>query len=988
MSSIGRTVNSYGLAAFATDLYSPTTTSGVSGQVVLQEVGDSKRNPNVGGANTNSTTQWNLCAGTLRNLNLPFNGLMVSAGGSAAYCGGYTNMNGSAGLDGVAGTFYFSDNTRVPGATFTDGTTPKLPVIARDVQLKVLSDLTLKSTVINNVLNSAVLPSNRSSSLNIASIPVTHRQFTWHTSRSHLNTRCLAGKNSASNEVIFTSSGATNNTVRVHALGTVTSTADQDPKDQLTYDGDGVARPVVRDVSNDLYVSLGADFRWLTIGPGVYLQTPIAIGSTTTADHVGDTYYTLARLTEWYTKAPTPTHLIVDLGQNLTSAESTALGLGDNSVYKDNLEDVVDKHLAAIAAANTANSVTGPTVQVCLFGLYRTGYTAEYNNLMADAQYDLAVARGWSFFNTYKVMNDYAVAQGTSVTDGQGVTGRMPIDTTYLCDGVHPNNAGVLAITAQFQIEMQVAMQANTAQPTYGFEWNDPLEIACAASSLPEDYTIDGGIQAIASGNLELRMPGRVLKSKRGTDWLIGDGNIKLPPFVSKTGNTDRVRLIACKDGADHYYCELTLAGANTPYVFGRAGVNTATYGSGTHGSAIVATDELWLTRSGTTLTLYKNGASIAPATISDSTPLVTGEWGVEGPYILGSTVKFGGTTGFRVGVTTPYTPPSDPAPGIPWLAKLIINYDSTEGNAQAQAPDTLWNSGWEAQYGTRLDRFIANGGKRIWIRGEGGNNTQGNNSGRSWSSTSPSSPAIIQLANMMNMHGAGYLRTGSNYTTPPADGRLANGFMAFVASRRNSLDAVYSYIPLPPNGRSHSDSAASCIVWPNTTTAHDFYFIYVRNLGMTPAFDFAGSLDPDHAQSVAAKAALDRSKTYSTNRRPILEAHTRSFVGYSGGTFANNLAMATSGDFDFASPEPQYDTLIATPADWTVPARSTVIFDSNAGSATVRLAKAALARAQGFNVVCETDDFTSAQEATLIGRFDVSYGRASRSPRNARVSR
>ena len=109
------------------------------------------------------------------------------------------------------------------------------------------------------------------------------------------------------------------------------------------------------------------------------------------------------------------THLIVDLGENTTAAEQA-----DVNVLKAKLEIGIDRIIAS----------SGPTItKVLILSQYATTTYAgnvPYMDARTDAQYALAVSRGWSFYNQYLASGTYASLFAAG----------------YIPDGKHPSASG------------------------------------------------------------------------------------------------------------------------------------------------------------------------------------------------------------------------------------------------------------------------------------------------------------------------------------------------------------------------------------------------------------------------------------------------------------------------------------------------------------------------------------------------------------------
>ncbi len=960
--TLAETITSFQIYDFFDPLYNPFENK------CLQIFGDSIMNPGVGGANTNITTQWNLICGWFTAMRFPWNGYTCPPLSSSAYCGGYTNL----------GTVTTSAE-RFPGDTPTEGGGAMLniPVPFRDVQLA--AGLTNQAAVIFN-LNKDVLPSNRSTPINLSIQGCTQQALIYQTARTHQSINGLAGKNSAAVQTIFTNSGQTNGKIRKLNItgGTpVASANDENPKASIGYYSPSTgAELVVPGTSNDMYVALGCEFKWPGLGVGVHMNVPVCKGGVTVTDHASESVlYTTTALGDLFQKATTPDRIVIQLGQNLSVTQSSQLNAGDPTDYQNQMTTLITKIKNAVAAANTANSVPATTPRFLLVVPYRTGYNAVVYKTIATACHNIALADptvGWVNLYLLSPLN----------TNDTLWTGYVSGNTTYTCDGVHPNNAGMLYFMDCIQKEALSVIRQNITTPTNGFVWTDPILFAQSAGAITKDYTLNGGLIAMVSNKIEFQGPGGLVKSRCGADWVGRDGFVEViydsvsGTLPSSPSNFQSIYLIARKNGGEGYYAKIDVT-TNAPARLGRLTPTTTAVETVLSGPTNIGTlaqgDVLRLevSGSGPTFTLKKNGSTVMSLTASDAAPIVNGAWEVRS-YAATSTLKL---SKYSCGALTPYAAPASVASTKPWFSKLVLNLNAGNGDAQAQSSTDIWTNGWEDRFSKKVDRFINNGGEGIWIRGEGGNNSQGINSGRTWSSTSPSNTAVPLIANMMNLHGAGYLRTGSNFTTPPADGRLLNDFQTVVAKRRGYLKRVHSYISAPPNGRTWADSAASGLVWPNSNSAHDFYHLYVSNLGMTPVYDTWGSADPLHAESVTAKASIDRAKTYDANRRPIVEPHTATFTGYSGGTFANNLALTADAAIDWASIEGRYDAVNASGGTWYGAAllgtgRSIVIFDTNAGTPAQVIAKCLLARDRGWHVVADTDPWTTDQEKYMIDTF------------------
>lgn len=146
----------------------------------------------------------------------------------------------------------------------------------------------------------------------------------------------------------------------------------------------------------------------------------IAQGGWRTVDHVVESNFTDAALRSYYGQIGAPTHLILWLGQNQAAAEATELVQGVNTSFKANLRAVIARHNAAVTALGM------PLPRWLLVSQYKTGYSQEVHELMAQTMYEVSQSDPMvSFLNLYEM------------------AGAQSFDSaTYTSDGIHPNYAG------------------------------------------------------------------------------------------------------------------------------------------------------------------------------------------------------------------------------------------------------------------------------------------------------------------------------------------------------------------------------------------------------------------------------------------------------------------------------------------------------------------------------------------------------------------
>lgn len=166
-------------------------------------------------------------------------------------------------------------------------------------------------------------------------------------------------------------------------------------------------------------ITVGTRFRSEEL-PGTQMQF-LAHSGWRTTDHVSPVRFSDAALAQFYVATDPPTHVVLWIGQNLSTPESTGFSAGDPSVYRSNVRAIMDRHNAVIG------SLGAPPPRWLLVSQYKTGYSDAYHQMMAQAQYELAQADP-----RVSTLNLYRLAGGDAF-DG----------SAYLSDGIHPNAAGV-----------------------------------------------------------------------------------------------------------------------------------------------------------------------------------------------------------------------------------------------------------------------------------------------------------------------------------------------------------------------------------------------------------------------------------------------------------------------------------------------------------------------------------------------------------------
>ncbi len=181
---------------------------------------------------------------------------------------------------------------------------------------------------------------------------------------------------------------------------------------------------------------------WSIATPGVLFRNSledgvqmsfISMGGYRTVDHSMVWHYTDKALGEYFEAIGAPTHLMLWLGQNQTAQESNDLLGGHCTVFKQDLKQVMDRYNAVIAARGF------PAPRWLLVSQYKTGYSAQIHELLAEAEYELAQENANVSF-----LNLYALAGGTAFDSAQ-----------YTTDGIHPNADGSRFLAARMDTAMR-----------------------------------------------------------------------------------------------------------------------------------------------------------------------------------------------------------------------------------------------------------------------------------------------------------------------------------------------------------------------------------------------------------------------------------------------------------------------------------------------------------------------------------------------------
>ncbi len=178
---------------------------------------------------------------------------------------------------------------------------------------------------------------------------------------------------------------------------------------------------------------LGARFR-ARIHDGVQMQF-IAHGGWTAADHLDQDKFTDEALRQYYAATDPPTHALLWVGQNQTPQESQGFQAGNPSVYKHDIEKVIQRHEAAIAALGA------PPPRWLLVATYKAGYPRHTLELLARSLYQISRERpNVSFLNLYTL------------------TGGEQFDPSWLADGVHPTPEGAMYLASVMNSRMKMVV--------------------------------------------------------------------------------------------------------------------------------------------------------------------------------------------------------------------------------------------------------------------------------------------------------------------------------------------------------------------------------------------------------------------------------------------------------------------------------------------------------------------------------------------------
>lgn len=378
--------NTFRLSAFAADLYSPTQ------QYVFQVIGDS----------INSTGSTNrMQAGYRDQFAMPFNGWVVHADNGNADIG-YTNAQSAATGNVVRDPHWYSycGQTAFSPLRYRDAIWDPIPAPG--------------ALLIESALNVSNLVNMKRGNPFAVGYSISARILAFCSPCQYLG---------------FTVQGLRNSTVS----SSVSYANTGGPTSEMFFVDCSIASnfgfPSVRVVANDDttlsenrqngIITAGVRFRVNSL-PGVQMQF-LSHSGWRTVDHSTPSRFSNAALAQYYRATDPPTHILLWIGQNLTSAEATDLSLGDLSTYRNNVRAILDRHNAVIT------SLGAPPPKWLLVSQYKTGYDEAFHLLIAQAQYDLAKSDA-----TVSTLNLYRLAGGESFDKA-----------AYLSDGVHPNAAGV-----------------------------------------------------------------------------------------------------------------------------------------------------------------------------------------------------------------------------------------------------------------------------------------------------------------------------------------------------------------------------------------------------------------------------------------------------------------------------------------------------------------------------------------------------------------
>lgn len=376
-----------------------------------------------------------------------------------------------------------------------------------------------------------------------------------------------------------------------------------------------------------------------------------------------------------------------------------------------------------------------------------------------------------------------------------------------------------------------------------GWRFSDSFSINWdygAADARLYEFVSGGANVRVRSGRLEIKdAGGRIRRASCGGDYAYTDMVVRCRWMQIANGQV--LTLYARDSGAGHVKVQIDSASGGysvSDQTDAPAGSGSITVNAG-DGFAIEcsggATATIRLRRSAA-----GGGAWQTVATLTAPAPL-SGQGGLEVAGQAGDLAKI---ADYYQGPLV--DPPRHVFKPRSRVYAMVSTLDINEGDAQARVPDLLWNSGWEAWLQAAVDPLIARGYDHLWVRGPGGNNTDGVEIG-------VDGVGVPFRCNMHFLRLNDILRdTGrSGFTTVAADGRLADGFMTAWASRRRHFADVAMYGCYPPSGGNGT-------AWPTTDAGLEEWHHEIRDLGFSLQFDGSAGIAPAHVDNVVARAYLN----------------------------------------------------------------------------------------------------------------------------------
>lgn len=359
---------------FVRDLYHPQR------QVNLLVVGDS-----INASNSPDR----MAVGYRNQLQIPWNGWVCHAD-SGVSDNGYTNGQ-NVGAGGV-------NTIRIPGEIFYASYLAISPVRTRDLFYN--QNVSSGGTLIDSALPPAML--NAFPLGNPFASSITAKIILFHGSLDASTLRVQSTRNgSVQNTVDYTISFPADS---IYTLSVAVPP--------------GTGYPGLRTVSTGTtldqnIVVLGVQY--LNSGFTGVQFAHIAHGGWTISDHLNTGKYSNAALAAYGEAIGGPTHIMIWLGQNMTVAESNSLHNGDGSVYKNDLQALIERY-----------ADIWPSAKFLLISQFKTGYSEAVHVAIATLQYNLSQE-----MENVSSFNLYAAAGGQSFST-----------EVYTSDGIHPNLAG------------------------------------------------------------------------------------------------------------------------------------------------------------------------------------------------------------------------------------------------------------------------------------------------------------------------------------------------------------------------------------------------------------------------------------------------------------------------------------------------------------------------------------------------------------------